>query len=305
MNDLIESYAAKADVKPVSIPGYWLDKEGMDIPIGTPLQLGEKVILSLHGGAYVLHSASPHDLLANIARGLLKHCNSVRRIFMLEYRLSRGLPNPPANPFPAALLDALAGYVYLTQDVGISPADIVVEGDSAGANLTHALTRYLVENQGMEGLPAPPGALILLSPWVDLTTSDQIPGSSLYTNLASDYLGLPTSPDKKYARGAFLGPLGMDGALNRYISPASVDPRMPPVSFVGFPRTLVVSGEAETLVTQIEALVKKMEKDMGPGRDEGQVEYYESPDSVHDHLAIMFHEPERTQTLRVIADWLG
>jgi len=304
MNNMLKSCAVEGNVEPISIPGYWMDKEGMDIPIGAPPKQGEKVIYFLHGGGYVRFSASPHDRIANVPRDMLKHCKSVKRAFLLEYRLSRVLSNPPESPFPAALLDALAGYIYLTQDVGFSPADIVVEGDSAGGNLAHALTRYLVENRGMEGLPAPPGAMILLSPWVDLTASDNFPGSSIYANDGVDFIRYITAPSDSYSGKAFLGPLGAKGALDRYISPASADPRMPPVSFAGFPRTLVISGEAEVLRTQIEVLVKKMVKDMGAGRDDGQVEYYESPDSVHDFLVIMHHEPERTQTLRIIADWL-
>jgi len=304
INDRMETCAAKGNVEPASIPGYWMDEEGMDIPISAPPKQGEKVIYYLHGGGYVRFSASPRDCMANIARGMLKHCKSVKRAFLLEYRLSKAHPNPPANPFPAALFDALAGYVYLTQDVGFSPKDVVIEGDSAGGNLAHTLTRYLVENRGMEGLPAPPGELILLSPWVDLTTSDHVPGSSMCVNSRVDFLGTPNTPDHKYARGAFLGPLGEEGALDRYISPACVDPRMAPVWFTNFPRTLVISGEAEILRTQIETLVKKMAKDMGVGRGEGQVEYYEAPDTVHDFLIFDYLEPERTQTFRVIADWL-
>jgi hypothetical protein len=33
-------------------------------------------------------------------------------------------PDLIANPFPAALLDVLAGYNYLVNDVGFSPSDI-------------------------------------------------------------------------------------------------------------------------------------------------------------------------------------
>src|SRR5882762_1166050 len=98
MNNMMKSRAVEGNVEPISIPGYWMDEEGMDIPISAPPRQGEKVIYSMHGGGYVGLSASPRDRVANIPRGMLKHCKSVKRAFLLEYRLSRAHPNPPANP---------------------------------------------------------------------------------------------------------------------------------------------------------------------------------------------------------------
>ncbi|KAI0051190.1 alpha/beta-hydrolase [Auriscalpium vulgare] len=309
LNEEILEFAKASHVEPVSIPGYWLDRKDTDIPIGAPPQPDEKIVYSMHGGAYIRLSASPNDVVANIPKGLLEHCRPVRRVFAIEYRLSKAAPDPEENAFPAALFDALAGYVYLTQQVGFKPENIVVEGDSAGGNLALTLTRYLVENQGLiPGLPPPPGALLLLSPWTDMSFSDEYPGSSWDTNLEIDYLGGPYGPVSLYARMAFLGPLNpydSPAALHRLISPASTHPNMPPVSFKGFPRTMIVAGEMETLLTQIRALHQKMEPDMGNGDGPGQVHYYESPDSVHDFVVFTFHEPERTQTLRAIAKWLG
>lgn len=88
-----------------------------------------------HGGAYTLGSANPKDGAAVLTRDVLKKCGpSIERVFSLEYRLSSAPPYPAANPFPAALLDALAGYRYLTQ-FGFKAENIILLGDSAGANL--------------------------------------------------------------------------------------------------------------------------------------------------------------------------
>lgn len=89
---------------------------------------GEKVVYALHGGGYTALSAHPSDPTAAIARGLLQHVDSVHRVFSCEYRLSSGDGLDAQNPFPAALLDALAGYVYLVKTVGLDPLDIIVEG---------------------------------------------------------------------------------------------------------------------------------------------------------------------------------
>ncbi|KAJ3932925.1 MAG: Alpha/Beta hydrolase protein [Lentinula lateritia] len=115
---------------------------------------GEKVIYNLHGGGYITFSAHPSDMIAAIARGLLQHVDSVHCVFSSEYRLSSGEGVRAQNPFPAALIDALAGYVYLVNTVKFDPADIILVGDSAGGNLALALTRYLIEHQN-SGLGRP------------------------------------------------------------------------------------------------------------------------------------------------------
>ncbi|KAI9442749.1 alpha/beta-hydrolase [Lactarius indigo] len=302
INAEIRNLADAANVEPVTIPGYWIDNADMNTGIGAPPRPGEKVIYALHGGGFVRFSASPRDLPAIIARALLEHCADVSRVFALEYRLSKHEPDEPANPFPAALLDTLAGYVYLTNVVGFAPEDIVVEGDSAGGNLALALVRYLVENDGVvPGLPKPPGALLLLSPWADPSDTAVPPGSRANENMASDFIGMPEGPFAKYTRRAFLGPLANvpDGRFNRYVAPGCSDARMPHVSFEGFPRTMIVAGEAEMLVDQINRLVRLMKRDMGE-----KVCYHEGRDAIHDFIMLPFCEPERTLALEAISEWL-
>ncbi len=147
---------------------------------------------------------------------------------------------PRENPFPAALLDALAGYAYLIDEVGFEPADIIVVGDSAGGNLALALVRYLIEE---DTKLAPPGALILLSPWADMGNSHkEDPLGSPYTNQNSDF---PNSP-RALARGLEFMPTipswplraltASDFAGNTpFISPASLYLKDDEVSFENFP----------------------------------------------------------------------
>ena len=162
----VKAYAETVSVTSIRIPGYWIHKLGSSVEVTSPPQAGEKLIYSLHGGGYIQGSAHPTDLLASIPRGFLKSVEYVHRVFALEYRLSSGEPPTTLNPFPAALLDAIAGYNYLVNVVGFAPIDIIICDDSAGGNLALALTRYLVENQTSSEvkLPAPPGGMLLLSP---------------------------------------------------------------------------------------------------------------------------------------------
>jgi acetyl esterase/lipase len=297
----VELWASIANVKPTRIPGYWVDKHGVDIPIGQKPMPGEKVLYSLHGGAYTQLSAHPKDSVGVIIRNIIRYCQPVQRAFALEYRLSSTDPLPNANPFPAALIDAVAGYYYLVNTVGFDPSNVIIEGDSAGGNLAIALTRYLVEHRDRPEIPPAPNGLILVSPWTDLSNSHDGPNSSLTTSSA-DYLIDPNSMCGLWSKQAFVGPHGLGAAcFNRYISPASL--RIA-ASFTDFPKTFLVTGGAEKLYDSILTLKNKMVADMGEGDGEGQVTYYECPDAVHDYIAFPWYEPERTDTLRAIAKWI-
>jgi len=124
-----------------------------------------KVILYLHGGAYIMGNFATHrQLVSYIARA----CGV--RTLLPEYRLA------PEHPFPAAVEDALSLYRALRDD-GYAPGDILVAGDSAGGGLTMALLLSLRD----AGEPMPAGA-VLLSPWLDLTGS----GESMTTHAHRD-----------------------------------------------------------------------------------------------------------------------
>jgi acetyl esterase/lipase len=76
-------------------------------------------------------------------------------VYVVEYRLA------PENPFPAGLHDAAAVYGHLLET---GETDIVAAGDSAGGGLAAALTVAAAQ----AGLTRP-SALVLMSPWLDLT----------------------------------------------------------------------------------------------------------------------------------------
>ncbi|CAB4445437.1 unnamed protein product [Rhizophagus irregularis] len=151
----------------------------------------DRVILYIHGGAYFMGSAAQHRfLIQKVAKA------SAARAFSIDYRLA------PQSPFPAAVVDSLAAYLYLIQppaDAGfdpINPKQIVIMGDSAGGGL--ALSLMLVLRDA--GLPQPAGAACW-SPWVDLYHS--LP--SIFSNGPTDYIpngfvhkASPANPIKDY-----------------------------------------------------------------------------------------------------------
>ncbi len=124
----------------------------------TPKGWTAGTLLYLHGGGWVQGNVDTHDGLC----GDLAEMSGLR-VLSYEYRLA------PEHPFPAAPDDVLACYTAL-----ISPDhpfhcpvhDLIVGGDSAGANLTAALMHDLAERE----MPMPKGQL-LIYPAVDARLS--------------------------------------------------------------------------------------------------------------------------------------
>lgn len=120
----------------------WIEPEGAD---------EQRVLLYLHGGAYVLGSLNTHRGFI----GALAQCCGLRAL-SADYRKA------PECPFPAALDDARAAWDWLLRQ-GYRPADVVLAGDSAGGGLVLALLQLL--RDAGEEMPA---AALCFSPWTDL-----------------------------------------------------------------------------------------------------------------------------------------
>ncbi len=124
-----------------------------------------KVLLYLHGGAYLVGSCRTH-------RQMVSHIARAAGISALvpEYRLA------PEHPFPAAIEDAVGVYRWLLAN-GYDAADVFIGGDSAGGGLTVATLLELRHG----GIPMP-AAVVLLSPFLDVTAS----GESAITRAEQD-----------------------------------------------------------------------------------------------------------------------
>lgn len=260
------------------------------------------MLFCLHGGGYIVGSASPGDITAGIPRGVLEHALSIKHAFSTEYRLSTS----EGNPFPAAIVDAVAGYAHLLRVHKVSPKDVVFEGDSAGGNLALAVVRYLVEHrEQLEplGLP-PPSALLLICPWADLGESHLKPESPKYFE-QTDYIVLDGKrAQHRFTQLVFAGPAGLQALdTNPYMSPASKALKEPP-SFRGWPRTFISCGGAEVLADPIRLLRDRMAADLNESGKPDRLTYYEAPQGVHIYPAFSFFEPERTDTLKAIAAWV-
>jgi acetyl esterase/lipase len=302
----VKTWATTSHVDAVRIPAYWYIRPKEEEMADRQAKPGEKVILAFHGGGYIARSAHPSDPTAATPKGILAHAPSFVRILSVEYRLSSNVAGRAPNPFPAALLDALAAYNYLVNHAGFGTNDIILQGNSAGANLALALARYLIENRQLlasatsksHGMPLlPPGGLILAAPYADVGSSHARPPQSwLYRqDWIHPFFSLGTDT-------FFVGP--HSASTNPYISPASKSLEQVP-SFVGWPRTLLVWSRDEDLADSIRTLRNRMCADMGEGDGLGQVQCWEEPDAVHDFASIPWHEPEYTRTSKTIAAWIA
>ncbi|KAJ6464612.1 alpha/beta-hydrolase [Mycena vitilis] len=306
----LKELAALNDVKVVRTHGYWYTSpnsvQTRTVERANP---GEIVIMHLHSGGHVMGSADPKGGSAGpFCRGLLEHCPEITRLFSCEYRLASSAPFVVANPFPAGLFDALAGYNYLVHTVGFQPQHIFICGDSAGSthcltggNLGIALVRYLAQNSlEVLSLPVPRG-LILVSPSVEWGITHDGPNSSWRSNSGSDY----SNPFfRGYTPKSLLGNLPADFAFtSSWLSPASLKLRPSDVEtlFDGFPATYIQVGEAEIARDSIRTLRARLAHNIG----EKNVTYNEMKDVTHDVVAMRWFEPDRTRAIVDICAWIG
>ncbi len=184
-----------------------------------------RVILYCHGGGYTSGGLGFSKVLAS----KLTRATGMDTL-AFDYRLA------PEHPYPAAVEDALTAWSHL-ESLGIAPGDIVLAGDSAGGNL--ALVLCLKLREAGRGLP---GALLLMSPWTDMTAS----GESLRGRAGIDPV---LTPEYMYAvREAYAGGLDPSDCL---LSPLFAD-------FAGFPPALIQVGTHEILYSDAERLAERM-----------------------------------------------
>ena len=201
-----------------------------------------KVFLFIHGGGYYRGSAAAtRSTAARISAVSGMRCLSI------DYRLA------PENTFPAAINDTYTAYKWLL-DQGVTPANIVVGGISAGGGLTLALLLKLKET----GESQPAGA-VPMSAWTDLTQS----GDTMHTNAASDPVICKAYLDRM--AGLYLG--GTD-AKTPFASPLFGD-------LTDLPPLLIQIGTAESMLDDSRRFAER-------ARDAGvDVEYEPWDDMFH------------------------
>jgi acetyl esterase/lipase len=197
--------------------------EGVRLLRFTTKGAARAVVIHFHGGAYRLGSA---EMSGPFAAALSARCNV--EVICPDYRLA------PEHPMPAALHDGIKA-VNAALDLGYSR--LILSGDSAGGGLAASITPLCV------GAGVPLAALVLISPWLDLTLKNEC----YRENAAADTLF-------SYQQAAEAADLYLQGA-------AAEDPLASALfaNVMGFPPTLISAGAEEVLAGDAERFQSKLE----------------------------------------------
>jgi acetyl esterase len=190
------------------------------------------LLVFLHGGGFVVGDLDTHD---SACRLLCRHAEV--HVLAVDYRLA------PEHPFPAALDDAAAAFAWAranAEALGADPARIAVGGDSAGGNLSAALTQRVVR----EGTPAPV-MQFLLYPALDRTVERASLGH--------------------FAEGFFLTRADIDWFQKHYMGALTdcSDPRLSPLrcrELSGLPPALVITAGFDPLRDEGEAYASALQE---------------------------------------------
>lgn len=202
-----------------------LDLNGIYGEMSLPKKISSpNIILYIHGGGFV--SGSPKATRAYCSM-LAKYSGC--RVVSIAYRLA------PEHTFPAPLLDCERAYLALRQQ--FPQAKICLTGESAGGNLTVALTVRLLRHQKQI-----PECIVPHSPVCDFSFALDRSYYEIRDNTVSEK--------------------GLVPLIKAYCPQADVkDPELSPLYFGGFaqfPPTVITGDFNETLRADAEALYHKL-----------------------------------------------
>ncbi|GAA6014239.1 hypothetical protein JCM11491_005011 [Sporobolomyces phaffii] len=299
--DLVdESVIDDPDVAPrdkVGVFSWYRDRSPAPAPAtgSGPASDSPLVGIFFHGGAFRHNCAHPKAHSTIMPRTLFEREPRFVAMHSVEFRLL------PEFPFPAQLQDAAAVYVGLLKR-GVDPREIVLIGDSSGANIALSLARWVrdsLEKQDDEtrtrarvstsyaGTPirwtlGDPLGLILFSPWIDPSHSflDCAPRDYVARSNECDYL-LEEGPFRHALVESLLGRhRAREFVLSPYLSPGRVGVRRG--TFVGHRPTFVAYGTGERGEAECARFVDSAR------RDGVQVAVTRTDDTPHDVLLLGF-----------------
>jgi epsilon-lactone hydrolase len=245
------------EVEAGGVPAMWITPKGA---------AEDRIILSIHGGGFVVGSMYTHrKLFGHIAKA------AGVRALAPDYR------RPPEHPHPAPLEDVVSTYRWLL-DQGIEPAHVAFTGDSAGGAMV--VTAMLLARD--RGLPLPAAAMPF-SAWFDLTGR----GESQRSNAETDKLLSKRFGDQ--LADILLGESG--DRRDPYVSALYAD-------LAGLPPLYLQVSDAETLLDDSRALAER-------ARDAGvDVRLDVFPGQQHTFQMAAGRSPDADDAIRRLADWV-
>ncbi len=147
----IRNFSIEGPRGPIPLRLYRPERGGRELPL----------IVYFHGGGWVVGDLEECD---SVCRFLAKHGQLA--VLSVDYRLA------PEHRFPAGLEDCLAAFDHAVQQaatLGCDPALVGVAGESAGGNITLALSQLSAQRRASSPEAPMPAFQIPLQPVTDLS----------------------------------------------------------------------------------------------------------------------------------------
>jgi acetyl esterase/lipase len=235
-----------------------------------PADGNRRVVLYLHGGAFLTGGANSHSRVVN---ALSKFADSP--VLVVNYR------RIPKHSIGMALDDCYDAYRWLRLR-GYEPDQIVLAGDSAGGYLALALAQRLQE------IDEEPAALVAISPLMQLAKEPK----QAHPNIRTDAMFPAKAFDALVALVA--------GAAAKHLVDDEPEEIYEPLDHIesGLPRTLIHVSGSEVLLHDARLAARRLAAAGVPA----EVRIW--PGQIHDFQLAAPMVPEATRSLRQIGEYI-
>lgn len=229
----------------------------------------DKIILYIHGGGWISGNLDTHT---NICYKIAKETK--RKVISIGYRLA------PEFPFPAGLNDCYNVVLEMAKTVNLK--DVVLMGDSAGANLVMATSL-----KGLHHKKFRVGKIIMFYP----ATQTDYTKNSIYKSLINNNKGFLKRPmindfinlylkDEKYKTSQYVNLMNAKRLF-------------------GLPKTLIITCGNDPLHDEGVAFVKKLKRHFV------SVKHYDFKNAYHGYLTNLTFQKYGDKTIELIRKFMG
>ncbi|SJX64334.1 uncharacterized protein SRS1_14982 [Sporisorium reilianum f. sp. reilianum] len=260
------------------------------------------VICYFHGGAGVTFNAGDLHMGQNLAKTFARTAGI--DVFSVDYNLA------PFAPAPVQLYQSVSAYLYLVNELGYSPKQIYIGGDSHGAWMTLQLERYLRSYKHLlfddvDSFQIP--GLVLLSPWI---APEDLSFKSRERNVGQDIIDLSYESWGVAAQGLHKLPFPISDAWSTHSNKSLAE-------LAAMPPCFIANGGGETLLDEGAHFTNLLRKAKGlptstsnqrivlsPGELNCKVVCHVYPHQVHDYFTVDTEISKAAKVYKQIGTWI-